>query len=67
MPWEMDVRKGTATVGTTKREGFSIMRDRARRLIVFHVRDQRLDQHIAESPVRVDEQFVLTEDVFEPA
>jgi hypothetical protein len=66
MGWEIDVRKGTATIGATRREGFALMRDREKRLIAFHAND-RSDERAAFSPMREPDQFVVEEDAFFPA
>ena len=35
MSWKIDGRHGAAKVGESRREGFALMHDRARRLIAF--------------------------------
>jgi hypothetical protein len=66
MPWELDGRNGTAKIGLTKQEGFALMRDRTRRLLVFHaVRNQTYD-HLS-SPPPPAEEFVIAEEAFESA
>jgi hypothetical protein len=66
MAWELDGRNGTAKIGLTKQEGFALMRDRARRLLVFHsVRNQAYDH--SSSPPPPAEEYVIAEDAFESA
>jgi hypothetical protein len=67
MPWEIDVRKGTAMVGATRREGYTVMRDREKRLISFHVTDERSQEWMGVLAMRETDQFVVDEDSFVPA
>jgi hypothetical protein len=66
MPWEIDVRKGTATIGALRREGFTLMRNREKRLIAFHVVEEHSYNAAPMSP-RTNDQFVISEEAFEPA
>ena len=66
MPWELDGRNGTATIGLTKQAGFALMRDPARRLLVFHAaRSSIYDPSLSTPPPA--EAFVIPEDAFESA
>lgn len=66
MAWELDGRNGTARIGLTKQSGFALMRDRARRLLVFHtIRNSIYDPSSATPPPA--EHFVIPEDAFESA
>ena len=66
MPWELDGRRGTAKIGLTKQSGFALMRDRARRLLVFHsVRNQTYDASTRHA-ARVED-FVIAEEAFDSA
>ena len=64
MPWELDGRKGAARIGLTKQDGFALMRDRGRRLLVFHTfRSTIYDPSRPTLPTA--EHFVIPEDAFE--
>jgi hypothetical protein len=65
MAWETDVRKGTARIGTTTREGFILMRDRDKRVVAFHATDS--DERRSFLPLHEEDQFVVPEEAFEPS
>jgi hypothetical protein len=66
MPWELDGRNGTAQIGLTKQEGFALMRDRARRLLVFHAVRESIYDPASPTPPPAEE-FVIAEEAFESA
>ena len=66
MPWEIDVRKGVAVIGSIKRQGFTLMCDREKRLLAFHACEELDFYADALSRERPTDQFVISEDAFEP-
>ena len=65
MSWQIDGRIGAANVGDSRREGFALMRDQARRLIAFRVRSGEGCRLARSEPAPLD-QFVISEGDFEP-
>jgi hypothetical protein len=66
MPWEIDGRSGTAHIGFTKQAGFALMRDRVRRLLVFHAARNSIYDPSSSTPPPAEE-FVIPEEAFECA
>ena len=62
MAWETDGRRGVATIGGDRREGFAMLRDAVKRLVAFQ--SFPIGQFTVEDSA--GDQFTITEDQFEP-